>query len=145
MKAAGDYPDINSRVPEGLKADGSAYRLLLVDDSIFVKKQLEQILSSEGFEIIDTAGHGEEAVDKYKSHYPNVDLVTMDITMPGMDGVTALEKIVQFDPQAKVVMISALGRQDLVKRSFMIGAKNYIIKPLDRKKVLERLKSVLAE
>lgn len=145
MKAAGDYPDINSRVPDGLKADGSAYRLLLVDDSIFVKKQLEQILSSEGFEIIDTAGHGEEAVDKYKSHYPNVDLVTMDITMPGMDGVTALEKIVQFDPQAKVVMISALGRQDLVKRSFMIGAKNYIIKPLDRKKVLERLKSVLAE
>ncbi len=145
MKAAGDYPDINSRVPDGTKPDGAAYRVLLVDDSIFVKKQLDQILSSEGFEIVDTASHGVEAVDKYKSLHPNVDLVTMDITMPGMDGVTALEKIVQFDPTAKVVMISALGRQDLVKKSFMLGAKNYIIKPLDRKKVLERLKSVLVE
>ncbi len=144
MKTTGDYPEINARVPDGHKPDGSAYRVLLVDDSIFVRKQLKQILSSEGYEIVDTAGHGVEAVDKYKSLYPDVDLVTMDITMPGMDGVTALEKIVQFDAEAKVVMISALGRQDLVKKSFMIGAKNYIIKPLERKKVLQRLKSVLA-
>jgi two-component system chemotaxis response regulator CheY len=69
----------------------------------------------------------------------------MDITMPGMDGVTALEHIIEYDENAKVVMISALGRQDLVKKSFMLGAKNYIIKPLDREKVLERLKSVLVE
>jgi two-component system chemotaxis response regulator CheY len=69
----------------------------------------------------------------------------MDITMPGMDGITALEKIVEYDQNAKVVMISALGKQDLVKRSFMLGAKNYVIKPLDRKKVLERLRSVLVE
>ncbi len=145
LKAAGDYPDINSRVPDGKKPDGTSFRVLLVDDSIFVKKQLDQILSSEGYEIIDTASHGGEAVDKYKEHHPYVDLVTMDITMPGMDGVTALEKIVQYDPNAKVVMISALGRQDLVKKSFMLGAKNYIIKPLERQKVLERLKSVLAD
>lgn len=145
MKTTGDYPEINARVPDGQKSDGTAYRVLLVDDSIFVKKQLNQILSSEGYDIVDTAGDGNEAVDKYKSLHPGVDLVTMDITMPGMDGVTALEKIVEFDSSAKVVMISALGRQDLVKKSFMLGAKNYIIKPLERKKVLERLKSVLME
>ena len=69
----------------------------------------------------------------------------MDITMPGMDGITALEKIIEYDGNAKIVMISALGKQDLVKRSFMLGAKNYVIKPLDRKKVLERLRSVLVE
>jgi two-component system chemotaxis response regulator CheY len=67
----------------------------------------------------------------------------MDITMPKMDGVTALEKIMEFDPNAKIVMISALGRQDLVKKSLLLGAKNYIVKPLDRKKVLERVVSVL--
>ena len=78
-------------------------------------------------------------MEKYKEHYPNVDLVTMDITMPKMDGVTALEKIIEFDKNARVVMISALGKQDLVKKALMIGAKNYIVKPLDRKKVLERV------
>jgi two-component system chemotaxis response regulator CheY len=62
-----------------------------------------------------------------------------------MDGITALEKIIEYDKNARVVMISALGKQDLVKRSFMLGAKNYVIKPLDRKKVLERLRSVLVE
>jgi two-component system chemotaxis response regulator CheY len=78
-------------------------------------------------------------VEKYKELYPNVDLVTMDITMPKMDGVTALEKIIEFDKNARIVMISALGKQDLVKKSLLLGAKNYIVKPLDRPKVLERV------
>ena len=130
---------------EGIRPDGNPYRVLIVDDSIFVKKQLSNILGSEGYEIADTAGDGADGVEKYKGLYPDIDLVTMDITMPGMDGVTALEHIIEYDENAKVVMISALGRQDLVKKSFMLGAKNYIIKPLDREKVLERLKSVLVE
>ena len=133
--------DTNQRY--GLKSDGSAYRVLIVDDSIFVKKQLKQILAGEGFEVVDTASDGIEAVDKYKSLYPRIDLVTMDITMPGVDGVSALEKILEFDNAARVVMISALGRQDLVKKSFMIGAKNYIIKPLNPKTVVEKLSHVL--
>jgi two-component system chemotaxis response regulator CheY len=143
VKTKSDYPDVNQRVPDGQKPDGSSYKILIVDDSIFVKKQLSRILSSEGYEIADTASDGAEALDKYKSLYPNIDLVTMDITMPGMDGVTALEKIVEYDSDARIVMVSALGKQDLVKKSFMLGAKNYIIKPLDRTKVLERLRNVL--
>ncbi len=145
MKTKSDYPEVNRRVPDGLKADGNPYRILIVDDSIFVKKQLSRILGSEGYEIADTAGHGAEALEKYKGLYPNVDLVTMDITMPGMDGVTALQKIIEYDKEARVVMVSALGKQELVKKSFMLGAKNYIIKPLDRGKVLDRLKNVLAD
>jgi len=82
-------------------------------------------------------------LEKYKEIYPNIDLVTLDITMPKMDGVTALTRILEFDKDAKVIMISALGKQDLVKKSLMIGAKNYIVKPLDRKRVLERIVSVL--
>jgi two-component system chemotaxis response regulator CheY len=106
---------------------------------MFVAKQLGQILSSEGYEVVATAGDGKEGVDKYKELYPNVDVVTMDITMPRMDGITALEQIMSFDKDAKVVMVSALGKEELVKKSLMLGAKNYIVKPLDRKKVLERI------
>ncbi len=127
----------------GIKQDGTPYRVLIVDDSKFVKKQLGKILESEGYEIISTAAHGAEAVDKYKELKESIDLVTMDITMPGMDGVTAMEKIVQFDNSAKVVMVSALGKHDLVKKSFMLGASNYIVKPLNRDKVVERLSYVL--
>jgi len=106
---------------------------------MFVTKQISQILTSEGFDVVGTAANGQEGLEKYKELFPNVDLVTMDITMPTMDGVTALEKIREFDGNACVVMISALGKQDLVKKSLMAGAKNYIVKPLDRKKVLERI------
>ncbi|MDA3811465.1 MAG: response regulator [Spirochaetaceae bacterium] len=143
MKTTSDFPSINERSPDGIKNGGAAYRVLIVDDSMFVTKQISQILSSEGFEVIGTAADGIEGVEKYKELYPNIDLVTMDITMPKMDGVTALEHIVEFDKEAKVVMVSALGKQDLVKKALLAGAKNYIVKPLDRKKVLERVVSVL--
>lgn len=143
MKTKQDFPNINERRPDGQGDDGEAFRVLVVDDSMFVTKQIGQILTSEGFNVVGTASNGEEGVEKYKELYPNVDLVTMDITMPKMDGVTALEKIIEFDKDAKIVMVSALGKQDLVKKSLMLGAKNYIVKPLDRKKVLERILQAL--
>lgn len=143
MKTTSDFPSINERPPEGKRPEGGNFKVLIVDDSMFVTKQIGQILTSEGFDIIGTAGDGAEGVEKYKELYPAVDLVTMDITMPRMDGITALEKIIEFDKDARVVMVSALGKQDLVKKSLMLGAKNYIVKPLNRKQVLERVVSVL--
>lgn len=145
MKTKQDFPNINDRELEGIKEDGSSYKILVVDDSLFVAKQLSQILTSEGYEVVATAVDGMEGIEKYKEFAPNVDLVTMDITMPKMDGISSLEAIMNFDKNAKVVMISALGKEDLVKRSLLIGAKNYIVKPLDRKKVLERIHTVLTK
>ncbi len=139
MKTKMDFPNINARKPEGMKDTGKPFRVLIVDDSMFVTKQIEQILTSEGFDVAATAVNGQDGLDKYKELFPKVDLVTMDITMPVMDGVTSLEKIIEFDKDAKIIMISALGKQDLVKKSLLLGAKNYIVKPLDRKKVLERV------
>ena len=140
-----DFPTINERAPQGIKPDGTPYKVLLVDDSVFVTKQISQILGSEGYEIAGIAGDGFEGVQKYKELCPNVDLVTMDITMPKMDGITALEQIMEFDKNARVVMITALGKEELVKKAILMGAKNYIIKPLDRKSVLERVASILAK
>ncbi|MDR2419013.1 MAG: response regulator [Treponema sp.] len=135
---------VNEKVPDGLRpSDGSPYRVLVVDDSMFIAKQLGQIFTSERFEVLASAGDGAQALEKYKELHPKVDLVTMDITMPVMDGVTALEKILEFDKNAKIIMVSALGKQDVVKKCLMLGAKSFIVKPLDRRKVLERVVTVL--
>ncbi|MDR0708258.1 MAG: response regulator [Treponema sp.] len=142
MIVKSDVP-VNEKEPEGLKEDGTSYRVLVVDDSMFIAKQLGQIFTSEGFEVAGTAADGAQGVERYKEMYPNIDLVTMDITMPIMDGVTALEKILEFDKNAVVIMVSALGKEDVVKKSLLMGAKSYIVKPLDRRKVLERVVSIL--
>ena len=143
MIAKSDMPSINEKVAEGIKPEGTPYRILVVDDSMFIAKQLGQIFTSEGFEVLATASDGAQGVEKYREMHPNVDLVTMDITMPVMDGVSALEKILEFDKNATIIMVSALGKEDVVKKCLLMGAKSYIVKPLDRKKVLERVVSVL--
>ena len=141
--AKSEIPGMNEKTAEGLKSDGTPYRVLIVDDSMFIAKQLGQIFSSEGFEVVATASDGSQGLEKYKEMHPNIDLVTMDITMPVMDGVTALEKILEFDKGASIIMVSALGKEDVVKKCLLAGAKSYIVKPLDRKKVLERVASVV--
>ncbi|MGA2546364.1 MAG: response regulator [Rectinemataceae bacterium] len=143
MIAKSEISNINDKRPEGVKSDGAPFRVLIVDDSMFIAKQLGQILTSEGFDVVGTAGDGLAGIEKYKELFPNIDLVTMDITMPKMDGVTALEKILEFDKDACIVMVSALGKEDVVKKSLLLGAKSYIVKPLDRKKVLDRIVTVI--
>ncbi len=128
---------------QGLRESGTPYRVLVVDDSAFVLKQLTQIFISAKYDVIATAENGEEGLLKFKELKP--DLVTLDITMPKMDGLTALSKIVEYDSGAKVIMISALGKEDMVKKALLAGAKNYITKPLDRMKVLDRAKNVLSK
>lgn len=134
---------MSEKTPLGNKDDGTRYKVLIADDSVFMIKQLSQILNSENFEIIATAKDGQEALEMYKENHPNIDLMTLDITMPTMDGITCLEKVIEFDKNANIIMISALGKEDLVKKALMIGAKNYIVKPLDRGKVISRIEGVL--
>ena len=145
MKTKEDFPSINERTPEGQRPDGTPFRVLVVDDSMFVAKQITQILTSEGYDVVGQAADGLQGLERYKELFPNVDLVTMDITMPNMDGLTSLSKIIEFDKKARVIMISALGKQDLVKQALLTGAKNYIVNPLDSKKVLERKSHVLSK
>ena len=127
----------------GIKPDGVPYQVLIIDDSSFIAKQLSKILTSESFVVADTAINGAEGVAKYIALHPNIDLVTLDITMSVMDGVSALEKILEFDKEAKVIMISALGKEDVVKKCLVMGAKGYIVKPVDRDTVLARVIPIL--
>jgi two-component system chemotaxis response regulator CheY len=110
---------------------------------MFIAKQLSQILKSEGFEVAGIAPDGRIGVQMYEEMGYDVDLVTMDVTMPKMDGVSALEKILSINRNAAVIMVTALGREDLIKRCIMTGAKNFIVKPINRSMVLTRITSVL--
>ena len=141
MNIVGDGVKTTSR---GLNNEGNPYKILVVDDSSFVQRQMRQILISEGFDVFAVASNGLEAVAKYKEYKNDIDLVTMDITMPELTGVEALSQILEFDPKAKVVMVSALGKEDIVKQSLVLGAKSYIVKPLEREKVISRIASILS-
>jgi two-component system chemotaxis response regulator CheY len=136
-----DITRINSRTPDGINPAGASYRILIVDDSAFIQKQLSQILVSEKYDIVGTGANGQEAIDRYMELKP--DLVTCDITMPVMDGLTALTKILEFDPKAKVIMVSSHSDSATVKDGLMKGAKNFILKPFDRNTVLERIRAVI--
>lgn len=140
MRSGFELSNMNTKVPDGLDSTGKPIRVLIIDDSKFVVKQLTQILVSESYEVCGSANDGEEGVNLCKELDP--DLITLDITMPKMDGITALDKIIEFNKNQKVIMVSALGKEDVVKRALLKGAKNFIIKPLDRKKVLERVYKV---
>jgi two-component system chemotaxis response regulator CheY len=134
---------VNEKEPIGIKHGVMPYRVLIIDDSQIIAKQLTKILTSESFEIAGTAFDGEAGLAKYKELQSEIDLVTLDITMPKMEGTSVLEKILEINKDAKVIMVSALGTEDVVKKCLITGAKNYIRKPFDRAKVLERVAAVL--
>lgn len=115
-------------------------RVLVVDDAVFMRSTLIRLLESNGFEIAGQASDGMEAVEAYKKLKP--DIVTMDITMPVMSGLDALLKIKAFDPGAKVVMITALGNEHMLKEAIEGGAVNFVVKPFQESKVIEVLKRI---
>ena len=116
-------------------------QILICDDAAFMRMMLKDILVKEGYEVVGEAVNGADGVEKYNSLKP--DLVTMDITMPDMDGITALKNIRQCDPGAKVIMCSAMGQQAMVVESIQAGARDFIVKPFQRDRVIEAIKKVI--
>ena len=119
-----------------------ANRILIVDDAAFMRMMIKDILSKNGYEIVGEAADGAQAVQLYQETLP--DLVTMDITMPEMDGITALKEIKKVNPQAKVIMCSAMGQQAMVIDAIQAGAKDFIVKPFQADRVLEAISKALS-
>ncbi|MCL4512606.1 MAG: response regulator [Candidatus Eremiobacteraeota bacterium] len=113
-------------------------RVLVTDDAMFMRLMLKDILTKHGFEVVGEAENGVQAIQKYKELKP--DLVTMDIVMPEMDGITAVKSIMTSDPNAKIIMCTAMGQQALVIEAMGAGAKDFIIKPFSPAKVVETLR-----
>ena len=121
-------------------------RILVVDDAVFMRSLIKDILSKDGFDICGEASNALEGVQKFKELRP--DLVTLDIVMPRMeevDGITAVKEIVYCDPRANVIIVSALGEKRLIQEALSYGAKDYIVKPFTAGKLLGVVKRVLGE
>ena len=112
-------------------------RVLIVDDAAFMRMSLKTILEKNGFQVVGEAENGIVAVRKYKELHP--DIVTMDITMPEMDGVLALKEIRAIDPNSKVVMISAMGQEIFVREAVKLGAKGFVVKPFKEDYIVQTL------
>lgn len=112
-------------------------RVLIVDDAAFMRMSIKNILTNYEYEIVGEAENGLEAVEKYKELQP--DIVTMDITMPELDGIQALRMIKKLDPRASVVMVSALGQEAKMKEAIIYGAKGFIVKPFKEEILLGAL------
>ncbi|HJA91369.1 MAG TPA: response regulator [Candidatus Jeotgalibaca merdavium] len=117
-----------------------AKNILIVDDAAFMRMKLKDILEKNGYNVVGEAQNGLEAVSLYKEVKP--DLVTMDITMPEMDGIEALKEIKAVDPAAKVIMCSAMGQQGMVMEAIKMGAIDFIVKPFDTARVIKSLSKV---
>ena len=115
--------------------------ILIVDDLTFIKMVLRDLVEKAGFHVVAEASDGEEAVRLYEEKRP--DLVLMDITMPKMDGLSALKRIMAIDPAARVIMCSALGQQQLMVQAVQLGAKDFIVKPFRPERVLQSIKKTL--
>lgn len=117
-------------------------RVMVVDDTLFMRTKLKIVLEGLGHRVVAEAANGKEAVEKYVEFKP--DVVTMDITMPVMDGLSALREIRALDAGAVVVMVSAMGQEDFVEKAILAGAWNYILKPFENgkiKAVMDRMKN----
>jgi len=119
-----------------------ANRILIVDDAALMRMMIRDILTKNGYEVVGEAQDGAQAVEKYKELHP--DLVTMDITMPEMDGIAALKEIRKMDSNAKIIMCSAMGQQAMVIDAIQAGAKDFIVKPFQADRVIEAIKKTLS-
>jgi two-component system, chemotaxis family, chemotaxis protein CheY len=117
-------------------------KIMIVDDAAFMRAMIRDMLTKSGHEIVAEAKNGLEAVQMYPSAKP--DLMTMDITMPEMDGVTALRNIRSLDPAARVIMCSAMGQHAMVLDAIQAGAKDFVVKPLQQQRLLDAIEKVLS-
>lgn len=120
---------------------GMAKKILITDDANFMRTMLAKIIEEQGYAVAGMAENGERAIEQYKELEP--DLVTMDITMPGMDGIEATKKIMEYDPDATIIVCSAMGQKPMVLEAIEAGAKDFIVKPIKPEKVKETLEKLL--
>jgi two-component system, chemotaxis family, chemotaxis protein CheY len=116
-------------------------KILIVDDAEFLRMRISKMLAADSYEVLQAA-NGSEAIESYKTLTP--DVVLMDITMPEMDGLSALKQIRAYDSNARVIMLTALGQESIILEAIRSGARDFVIKPFERERVLTAIQKILA-
>ena len=114
---------------------------MICDDAQFMRAVIKQVLSGNGFEVVGEAGSGQEAIERYAELKP--DLVTMDVVMPGMNGIEAVRAIIAHDPAARVVICSAVGQKRLIDEALEAGARSFVVKPFEPQRLMEAVEQAL--
>ncbi len=143
MKSSSDFPNLNPKRPDGVRPSGKPYKVMVVEDKEFQRKQIIQILESEGYAVVASAGNGKEALQLYDKFSRDLDLITTDLDMPILDGYALLYELMQKKPKAKVVFISDDTTKTILADLLSMGASDFVLKPIQRGVILERIKQVL--
>ncbi len=145
MKNKSDFPSLNTKQPDGLKPNGRPYRMMVVEDKEFLRKQIAQIFESERYEVVATAGNGREAMDKYELLDGNVDILTTNLDMPVLDGYALMFEFTQKTRRPIVVFISEDTTKGVMHDLINMGISDFILKPINRRVILERVKAAIVK
>lgn len=117
---------------------------VVVDDAVFMRTLLKKMIEEvEGYTVVGEGSNGYEAIEKAKLFQP--DVMTLDITMPELDGINAVSEVLKFSPNTKIIMVSAMGQQSMVIEAIKLGAKDFVVKPFEKSRVVQAIKNVLSE
>jgi len=116
-------------------------KIMIVDDSVIIRQRLKELFKTKGFEVVSEVESGEKAIIKFKECKP--DIVTMDISLPGISGIETVKKLIEMDPDIKIIMITAMGERTTVLEAIKSGAANFIVKPFQENKVMEVIHEVV--
>jgi two-component system chemotaxis response regulator CheY len=143
MKGKGDFPSLNIKAPDGLRPGGRPFKVIVVENKEFQRKQLVQFFESESYTVVATAANGQEALEKMAKIEGKIDLVTTSLDMPVMDGYAFMHEMSKKPNRPLVVFISEETTKGVMADLIKLGMSDYILKPIDRKTILQRVKAVL--
>jgi two-component system, chemotaxis family, chemotaxis protein CheY len=143
MKGRGEFPSLNTKTPDGIKPGGRPYKVMVVENKEFVRKQIVQIFESERYMIVATASNGQEALDKMSKIEGKLDLITTSLDMPIMDGYAFMHELSKKPVRPPVVFISDETTKGVMADLIKLGVYDFILKPIDRRVLLQRIKTVL--
>jgi two-component system, chemotaxis family, chemotaxis protein CheY len=143
MKSRFDFPDLNVKSANGLKPGGKPYKVLVVENKEFHRKQIVQMLESERYKVVAVANNGQEALDLYEEHKKDLDLITTSLDMPILDGYAFLYELMKRKPKVKIAFISEDTTKGVIEDLLKMGADDFILKPVERVRILERIKQVM--
>lgn len=143
MKNKSDFPSLNTKAPEGLKKDGKPYKVMIVEDKEFQRKQIVQILESEKYQIVAQAGNGKEAIDRFDQLKGDIDLITTNLDMPVLDGYALTFEMKERPKKPLIIFISDDTTKGVMQDLVSMGIGDFILKPINRRIILERIKKAI--